>query len=93
MQFMIYCLDKPGHGEVRAANRGAHLSYIEGFSKSIVSAGPLLADDGATMIGSLLLMEFASRGEAEAFSAGDPYRKAGLFQTVTVTPWRKVLPK
>jgi hypothetical protein len=93
MQFMIYCLDKPGHTEVRAANRNAHLSYLEGFSRNVVVAGPLLAEDGTTMIGSLLLMEFASRGDAEAFSAGDPYRRAGLFQAVTITPWRKALPK
>ena len=80
MQFMIYGLDKPGHGEVRAANRNAHLAYLEGFTKNIVIAGPLLGEDGAAMIGSLLLMEFADR-------------KAGLFQTVTITPWRKTLPK
>jgi uncharacterized protein YciI len=93
MQFMIYCQDKPGHGAVRAANRDAHLAHLEGFAKNIVIAGPLLAEDGATMIGSLLLMEFTDRREAEAFAAGDPYRKAGLFQSVTITPWRKVLPK
>lgn len=93
MQFMIYCQDKPDHGEVRAANRNAHLSYLEGFAKNVVIAGPLLTEDGATMIGSLLLMEFADRAAAEAFAAGDPYRKGGLFQSVTITPWRKVLPK
>jgi len=93
MQFMIYGQDKPGHGELRAANRSAHLTYLDGFAANIVIAGPLLADDGTTMIGSLLLMEFEDRAAAEAFSAGDPYRKAGLFQTVTITPWRKVLPK
>jgi uncharacterized protein len=93
MQFMIYCQDKAGHSEVRAANRNAHLSYLEGFTKKVVIAGPLLTEDGATMIGSLLLMEFANRAEAEAFCADDPYRKAGLFQNVTITPWRKVLPK
>ena len=93
MQFMIYGLDKPGHGEVRAANRNAHLAYLEGFTKNIVIAGPLLSEDGAAMIGSLLLMEFTDRMAAEAFSAGDPYRKAGLFQNVTITPWRKTLPK
>jgi hypothetical protein len=93
MQFMIYGLDKPSHGEVRAANRNAHLAYLEGFTKSILIAGPLLGEDGATMIGSLLLMEFPDRKAAEAFSSGDPYRKANLFQNVTITPWRKTLPK
>lgn len=93
MAFMIYCLDKPGHGEVRAANRNAHLAYLDGFAKQLMMAGPLLSEDGAAMIGSLLLMDFAARAEAEAFSTGDPYRKAGLFQSVTITPWRKALPR
>lgn len=93
MAFMIYCLDKPGQGEVRAANRNAHLAYLDGFAKQLMMAGPLLSEDGNAMIGSLLLMDFAGRAEAEAFSAGDPYRKAGLFQSVTITPWRKALPR
>jgi hypothetical protein len=93
MQFMLYCLDKPGHGEVRAANRAAHLTHLDRFAAQIVLAGPLLSDDGTAMIGSLLLMNFADRAEAERFSADDPYREAGLFQSVTITPWRKTLPK
>jgi uncharacterized protein YciI len=92
MQFMIYCLDKPESGAVRAANRAAHLEYLKGFTSNIVIAGPLLTEDGQTMIGSLLLMEFPARGDAERFSAGDPYRKASLFQSIAITPWRKVLP-
>jgi len=37
-------------------------------------------------------MEFGTGAEAAAFAAGDPYGKAGLFRSVTITPWRKVLP-
>jgi uncharacterized protein YciI len=92
MQFMVYCLDKPESGALRAANRAAHLEYLKGYMSNIVTAGPLLTEDGQTMIGSLLLVEFPARSDAERFSVGDPYRKAGLFQTVTITPWRKVLP-
>ncbi|MGH6933196.1 MAG: YciI family protein [Dongiaceae bacterium] len=93
MQFMIHCLDKPGLAEVRLANRAAHLAYLDKHGASLIAAGPLLGDDGQAMIGSLLLMEFADRAAAERFCADDPYGKAGLFQSVTMTPWRKVLPK
>lgn len=92
MQFMVYCLDKPESASLRAATRAAHLEYLKGFMGNIVIAGPLLADDGQAMIGSLFLVEFPARADAERFSSGDPYRKAGLFQSVTITPWRKVLP-
>jgi uncharacterized protein len=93
MQFMIYCLDKPNQPALRMENRPAHLKYLEGFAKELVLAGPLLTDDGQTMIGSLFIAEFPSRREAEAFAANDPFRKAGVFGGVTITAWRKTLPK
>jgi len=93
MQFMIYCLDKPNQLTLRMEHRPAHLKYLEGFAKEIVLAGPLLTDDGQTMIGSLFITEFPSRREAEAFAANDPFRKAGVFGGVTITAWRKTLPK
>ena len=92
MQFVIYCLDQPNAAQIRATNRPAHIEYLKGFTKSIVVAGPLLAEDGAGMIGSLLVMDFADRAEAERFSQNDPFRKAGLFQSIAITPWRKTLP-
>jgi uncharacterized protein YciI len=93
MPFMIYCLDKPGHAHVRADNRAAHLDYLKAqWMDKIIVAGPLLSDDGAGMVGSLLLMDLKDRAEADAFVAGDPYGKAGLFASVSVRPWKKALP-
>ncbi len=90
MHFMIYCLDKAGHGDLRAANRPAHVDYLKANADRIVVAGPLTSEDGAAMLGSLLIMSFDSRADAEAFAAEDPYNKAGLFETVTIRPWKKV---
>ncbi len=94
MPYMVYCLDKPGHAHVRADNRAAHLDYLKSptWAPKIISAGPLLTDDGTGMVGSLILMDFKDRSEADAFLAGDPYGKAGLFASVSVRPWKKVLP-
>jgi len=92
MLFAIYCLDKTGHQQLRAANRPAHLDYLKGFMGQIVTAGPLLDDAGEGMIGSLFIVDFPDRAAADAFAAGDPYGKAGLFASVRITPWRKVIP-
>ncbi|GAB4394075.1 MAG: YciI family protein [Kiloniellaceae bacterium] len=92
MKFVLYCVDKPGHGQVRADNRPAHLDYLKSELGRIDIAGPLLADDGESVLGSLLVIEAADRAEAEAFAAGDPYAKAGLFDSVTITAYKKVLP-
>ena len=92
MPYMIYCIDKPEHGDVRAAARKDHLAYLTGFKDKVLMAGPTTTDDASGMTGSLLLMDFADRAEAEAFAAGDPYAKAGLFAETRIHAWKKVLP-
>lgn len=92
MLFVIYAVDKPDSLAVRLANRQAHLDYLKGFEANLVFAGPFLADQGDGMEGSLLAMEFPDRAAAEAFAAGDPYSKAGLFESVAIRRWKKVLP-
>jgi len=93
MPFVIYCLDKPGAAEIRAANRSAHLEYISRHESQVLIAGPLLTPDGAGMIGSLLVMDLANRSAVDEFCREDPYAKAGLFQSVTIMPFRKAFPK
>jgi uncharacterized protein YciI len=92
MLYAITCLDNPNSLELRLANRAAHLDYAKGWENKIALAGPLLSDDGQTMIGSLFLVEGEDRAEIDRFLAGDPYGKAGLFQKIEVRPFKKVLP-
>ena len=92
MQFASYCVDKTGHQQVRANARPAHLEYLKQYLGQIVMAGPLLDDEGTGMIGSLFIVDFPDRAAADAFAAGDPYGKAGLFASMRITPWRKVIP-
>ena len=40
------------------------------------------------MIGSMVILEAADRAAAEAWAANDPYKKAGLFTSVEITPWK-----
>jgi uncharacterized protein len=56
----------------------------------MVYGGALLAEDGKTAIGSLLVVNLPDRAAAQKFSDGDPYAKAGLFQSVAIHPSRKV---
>ncbi len=93
MLFAIYCRDKADHLHLRQATRADHLPYLERFADKMVFAGPLLADDGETPIGSLLVLDLEDRAAAESFAAGDPYAKAGLFAETTITGVRQVYPK
>lgn len=91
MAFMIYCLDKPDHLETRMANRPAHVDHLIAHEAHLITGGPLL--EGEKMIGSLLVVDFATRAEVDTFLAADPYTRAGLFQSVTVKPYKNVFPR
>ena len=92
MLFVIRCYDKPGHLEVRKANREAHLALLRDCGDRILMAGPTLADDGDGMTGSVIILDAADRAAVDAFLDADPYAKAGLFERVEVARWKKVLP-
>ena len=81
--------DRPGALEIRKENREAHLAHIRD-SGVVAQAGPFLDDEGA-MCGSLVILEVASRAEAEAWAEADPYARAGLFESVSIRAWNKVL--
>jgi uncharacterized protein YciI len=92
MMFMVQCLDKPESLALRQATRPAHLDYVKARIDHIVVAGALLADDNESMIGSGYVLSFDDRQQVEAFFADDPYVKAGLYQSITIKPYRKALP-
>lgn len=89
MPYTVICRDKPGALEVRKANRDKHLAYVK--DTGVVSlAGPFLSPEGE-MCGSLLILDVDSLQAAQDWAAGDPYAKAGLFESVQVDEWKKVV--
>ncbi|HEX9874726.1 MAG TPA: YciI family protein [Deferrimonas sp.] len=91
MLYVICCTDKADHLQVRMDNRPAHVEYLKSFGAKLFAAGPTLNEAG-DMNGSVVILDLDSRTDAEAFAAGDPYAKAGLFSAVTINAWKKVLP-
>ncbi|SHO66826.1 hypothetical protein SAMN02745172_03486 [Pseudoxanthobacter soli DSM 19599] len=89
MHFVIHCLDKPGALPTRLANYDAHKAYLSAPPVAIVISGPLVADDGETMIGSFFLVEAADRAAVEAFHRNDPFFHAGVWETVSINPFLK----
>lgn len=88
MPYVLICRDKPRHLETRKATRDAHLAYIDATGV-VTQAGPILED--GEMAGSILVLDVASRAEAEAWAAGDPYAAAGLFESVEILNWKRVI--
>ncbi|MDP7150107.1 MAG: YciI family protein [Paracoccaceae bacterium] len=89
MLYALVCRDKPNALDLRMANRENHLAYAAGTGV-VVLGGPLLDEDGA-MCGSLLAIEVDDMAAAKAWSDNDPYAKAGLFESVEITAWKKTL--
>jgi uncharacterized protein len=87
MLYAVICTDKPNCLALRLANRPRHLEYLRSLGDSLVLAGPFTEADGATMNGSLLVIDAASREAAEAIAAGDPFAQMGLFASVEIRPW------
>ena len=89
MLFALIALDKPGALAVRQENRAAHLAYVD-ETGCVAQAGPFLNDAG-DMVGSLIILDLPDIEAAHAWAEGDPYGKAGLFDSVTIRPWKKVI--
>lgn len=85
--YMFHGLDRPGALEVRKATRPAHLAWIETLDPRVKIGGPMLAEDGATPVGSMLVVEAETLDDAKALFAQDPYALAGLWAETTVRPY------
>ena len=87
MLYVLICTDKQGALPLRKANRLLHVEYLKSLGDTVVLAGPFTEEDGATMNGSLIVVEAASLSAARAIADGDPFAKAGVFAAVEVRPW------
>lgn len=87
MLFALICTDKPGGLAIRKANRPEHLAYLESLGDTLLFAGPFTEEDGQTMNGSLIVIDAESLRDARAIADGDPFAKAGLFESVEIRPW------
>ncbi|MBT3792251.1 MAG: YciI family protein [Rhodospirillales bacterium] len=93
MYFAIINIDKPKSLDLRMSTREEHLQYLRDAGDALYIAGPVLMDDGETPMGSLVIIDAENLDAAKEFSKNDPYAKAGLFISSTVTTWRKVFPE
>jgi uncharacterized protein YciI len=91
--FVFRLLDKPGQAALRERVRPHHKAYLADVADRIAIAGPLTHDDGRTMIGSLLVIDFDSRDAAHAWLAAEPFTQAGLYASVDVHAFVNLWPQ
>jgi len=86
MLYSFYNIDSPGT-DLRMTLRAAHREYLAKFADRFAYAGPLMGENGITPIGSLLVLDFDSAQEADAFIKAEPYTVAGLYSSVSIWPF------
>jgi uncharacterized protein YciI len=89
MLYMIHLVDKPGTAETVKATMATHLQYLEDAKAQLVLAGGTRAEDGTTRLGSIFLLNVPNRAAAEAWLAREPFNKAGVFASHTITRMRR----
>lgn len=99
MWYAILSEDVGNSLEKRLQARPAHLERLTALRDQgrLLLAGPHPAIDcedpgEAGFSGSLVVAEFDSLEAAESWAAMDPYMQAGVYESVTVKPFKKVLP-
>jgi uncharacterized protein YciI len=73
---------------LRQEFRAAHEAYLAQHASMVMARGPLVADNGAGAIGSVLLLDVPDRDAARAFMAKEPFYGNGVYKDINVHRWR-----
>ncbi len=99
MLYAILCQDHDDSLKKRLAARPDHLARLEILKQhgKLILAGPhpaIDSDDPGTegFSGSLIVAEFESLHAAQQWAEQDPYMTTGVFKSITVKPFKHVLP-
>ena len=99
MFYAIVGQDVPDSLNQRLATRPAHVDRLQALQQAgrLLLAGPFPDIDGndpgsAGFSGSLIVAEFDSLTDAQAWADADPYVAAGVYASVSVKPFKKVFP-
>jgi|TARA_B110000438_G_scaffold206374_1_gene198071 hypothetical protein len=99
MWYSIVSEDVENSLALRSQARPQHLARLAILKEQgkLLVAGPHPAIDNvepgeAGFTGSLIIAEFDSLDDAQYWADSDPYVEAGIYQSVIVKPFKKVLP-
>ena len=99
MLYAVISQDVENSLEKRMAVRPAHIERLNILKNEgrLILAGPHPAIDyiepgEAGFTGSLVVAEFDSLADAQAWADADPYLASGAYESVVVKPFKKVLP-
>ena len=97
MYYLVLAKDAADSLELRKSARADHLARLQALRDQgrLLTAGPMPAVDSedpaeAGFTGSVIIAEFDSLEDARAWAEDDPYRKAGVYESIEVVPYKQV---
>jgi uncharacterized protein YciI len=91
--YALICFDRPDSAALRDTHRAAHLEFLNANSEKIVFGGPLKNTPDGASTGALIIVDCATRKEAEAFIGADPFYRGGVYESVSVRAFKQVFPR
>jgi len=91
--YAIICFDRPESAALRDAHRAAHQKFLDENSKKILYGGPLKSTPEGPSTGALLVVDCATRDEAQALIGADPFYRGGVYESVAVRAFKQVFPR
>lgn len=91
--YMLLATDAENTHDARQAARAKHLQRLETLQAEgrLLTAGPNpLPDNPDRMSGSLIVAQFASLDDAQAWAGQDPYAEAGVYEEILIKPFKAV---
>ena len=92
MHFVIHATDKENAIQWRAKHYREHRVHLDKSAThgvTVLMAGPLVADDGETPVGSLFVVEANDRAAVDAFTRSDPYYVNGVWERIDIHYFNK----
>lgn len=90
--YAIICFDRPDSAKLRDAHRAAHVEFLNANAARILFGGPLKGTADGPSTGALIIVDCATREEAEALIAADPFEQGGVYESVSIRAFKKVFP-
>ncbi|NKB49418.1 MAG: hypothetical protein GKS02_08640 [Alphaproteobacteria bacterium] len=86
MEYFFYCRDAPEGAEIRRAIVEEHWAFMDRYADAMIARGPTLSDDGASMTGSMHMVDLPDAAAAQVFGHDEPFAKAGAYAEIIVRP-------
>jgi len=91
MEFFCYHRDRRDSAALRRELLEEHWSYMDRFADRMIARGPTFAPDGATLTGSVHIVDLADAAAARAFAFDEPGYQAGVYRDVLLRRYRNLL--